>query len=152
MMIYTTNFNTVERLKCTGAFNNYMNSVAVSIAGDCPVNFYHYRKLAPRWAWWKEWDNKFANNRETKESLEFYLKNYRETVLSKQDPKRVLEDLQMLSNDGTVFLCCYEEFPNFCHRYEILRWLHENGADITEFGYPNALDIYNNKCKDIMIC
>jgi len=49
-----------------------------------------------------------------------YICEYKNSILSKLDPKKVAEDL-----DNKVLLC-YEKSGDFCHRIIVAKWLEDN--------------------------
>ena len=122
MKIYTSYFNKTNKLLDLG-FENL-----VSIAGKCPEDFAlqkindqrfkEYKKLAPKYDWWKEWhDNGYTN--------QWYTNKYYETVLNTLDPEIVLNELTECNKKDTVILCW--EAPNkFCHRHLVAKWLMNN--------------------------
>ena len=94
MNIYTSYFAKVKQLQESG-FNNL-----VCVAGYAPKFFYDisnarfYPDLAPRRTWFWEWKNKHLTN-------DWYIERYNETVLSKLNPEKVVEDL----GDNAVMIC-----------------------------------------------
>lgn len=95
----------------------------VSIANKTPDGFRGriYKKLAPKYDWWIEWKNGDYDN-------DWYIKKYKETVLSKLDPDEVMWDL----GDDAI-LCCYETPEKFCHRHIVAEWLREAGYEVEEY-------------------
>lgn len=126
MNIYTSYFAKVKQLQESG-FNNL-----VCVAGYAPKFFYDtpnarfYPDLAPRKEWFWEWKNRHLPN-------DWYIGKYNETVLSKLNPEKVVEDL----GDNAVMLC-YEKPGDFCHRHIIEDWLHKNtGIEVKEVSLIN---------------
>ena len=126
MNIYTSYFAKVKQLQESG-FNNL-----VCVAGYAPKFFYDisnarfYPDLAPRRTWFWEWKNKHLTN-------DWYIERYNETVLSKLNPEKVVEDL----GDNAVMIC-YEKPGDFCHRHIIADWLHKNtGIEVKEVSLIN---------------
>lgn len=122
MKIYTSYFNNVNNLLNLG----YKN--LISIAGKCPNNFlstrlndnrcWEYKKLAPKYNWWKEWrDNQLSN--------EWYIKKYYETVLNKLNPIEVVKELFKSNSKENAILLCWEK-NEFCHRHIVAEWLNKN--------------------------
>lgn len=67
-------------------------------------------------------------------SHEEYLRLY-DSILSKQDANKVIEQITVLSGGKDVALCCYEKPGDFCHRHILAKWLTgKTGIEITEFG------------------
>lgn len=88
---------------------------AVSIAAKKPdwYNGREYKKLAPKWDWWKKWKDEGLGE-------EWYKEKYYETVLRKLDPKKVYQEL----GENAVILC-YEKPGTFCHRRLVAEWLEK---------------------------
>ena len=117
-MIYTSYF---------GNLKNLLNFKLVSIAGESSSEFIaliddnkfiEYKKLAPKYSWWKEWhDGKFDND--------WYVEKYYKTVLNLLDPNKVFLELTE-NNTKDVVLLCWEEPNEFCHRHIVAKWLNEN--------------------------
>lgn len=95
----------------------------VSVAGKTPNNFRGiiYKKLAPKYEWWKEWKNGNCDN-------DWFINKYKETVLNHLDPHEVYNKLGQ-----DAILCCYETPDKFCHRHLIAEWLKKAGYDIEEY-------------------
>ena len=133
MNIYTSYFAKVKQLQESG-FSNL-----VCVAGYAPKFFYDtpnarfYPDLAPKRCWWRVWHDKFKDNLNSTESIEWYTNIYCDTVLSKLNPEKVVEDL----GDNAVMLC-YEKPGDFCHRHIIADWLHKNtGIEVKEVSLIN---------------
>ena len=121
-MVYTSYFSNLKNLI------NLENTKFVSIAGKSadefielmnkdPEKFIQYKKLAPKYSWWKEWhDNGYTNM--------WYINKYNETVLSLLNPNEVYSEL---TNDNfDVILLCWEGKNKFCHRKLVAQWLENN--------------------------
>ena len=107
----------------TSYFAKYKGENAVSIAGKCPDWFKgrQYKKLAPKYDWWKKWRDESLNE-------EWYKEQYYKTILNKLDAKQVYEEL----GEDAVLLC-WEKSGKFCHRHLIADWFQkELGIEITE--------------------
>lgn len=124
MNIYTSYFAKVKPLQEAG-FNNL-----VCVAGYAPKFFYDtpnarfYPDLAPRKEWFWEWKNGHLSN-------DWYIEKYNETVLSKLNPEKVVEEL----GDNAVMLC-YEKPGDFCHRHLIADWIVKNtGMTVEEVDF-----------------
>ena len=121
MNIYTSYFAKVKHLQEAG-FNNL-----VCVAGYAPKFFYDtpnarfMPELAPKKCWWRIWHDKFKDNPNSPESIEWYTNIYRDTVLSNLNLNNVLNKL----GDNAVMLC-YEKPTDFCHRHLIANWIQEN--------------------------
>lgn len=122
MRIYTSNYKKGGR-----------GTVEISIAGRCLDNYtgLEYKKLAPKFGFWKEWE-KTKNN-------DYYIQHYYDEVLSHLNPEQVLLELAELSNGKDISLLCYEEYGEFCHRFLVADWLNENltynWLDVVELDY-----------------
>ena len=107
----------------TSYFAKYKGENTVSIAGKCPDWFKgrQYKKLAPKYDWWKKW-------RDESLSEEWYKEQYYKTILDKLDARQVYEEL----GEDAVLLC-WEKSGKFCHRHLIADWFQkELGIEITE--------------------
>ena len=129
-MIYTSYFSKVKAL-----YGQNPNLVFISIAGKTPnwfdnslIDVLRYSKLAPKYEWWRVWHEKFKDNLESDESMNWYIKKYYETVLNQLNPIFVQKDLLDLSNRKDVVLLCYETPEKFCHRQIVMNWF--NSAEI----------------------
>lgn len=104
--MYTSCFKNIKKLKSLG-YSNF-----VSIAGKCP-DYYHgkeYKKLAPKYYWWKQWHDENLSN-------DWYKEQYFNTVLNVLDPVQVFKDV----GDDAVLLC-WESPGHFCHRRLVAQW------------------------------
>lgn len=112
--IYTSYFSNINNL----LKHNFIN--LISVAGKCPNDFQfkQFKKLAPKYVWWKEWHDKHLSN-------EYYINKYLETVLNHLNP---IEIYFKLTNNNTsdVVLLCWETPNLFCHRHLIANWLNES--------------------------
>ena len=107
----------------TSYFAKYKGENAVSIAGKAPDWFKgrQYKKLAPKYDWWKKW-------RDESLSEEWYKEQYYKTILDKLDARQVYEEL----GEDAVLLC-WEKSGKFCHRHLIADWFQkELGIEVTE--------------------
>lgn len=107
----------------TSFFDNYSGVNAVSIAGKCPewYNGKEYRKLAPKYWWWKKWHNKELTNKE-------YIQMYYKTVLNFLNPSEVYNEL-----GKCAVLLCWEIPTEFCHRHIVAEWIqNELGIFVPE--------------------
>lgn len=132
-MIYTSYFGNVKRI-----MGEHPKMMFVSIAGKTPdwflnePNCIQFKKLAPKYTWWREWHDTFATDLESAASKEWYESKYRETVLGALDQKEVQQELLELSGRLNVCLLCYETPEKFCHRHLVQKWLNEGGVECTE--------------------
>ena len=127
--IYTTYFANLKNLPDT--------IIPVSICGKAPDGYtgLQYKKLAPKWEFFKVW-------KETRDN-DYYIKNFKELVLDKLNITAAIEDLIELTGSSSIALVCYEKPEDFCHRHLVANWLIENGLRCTEFGSVNTSIIKN---------
>jgi hypothetical protein len=106
----------------------------VSIAGKSPPGFMgaEYRKLAPKYNWWREWHDKKLSN-------EWYVQKYGDTVLSELNPEDVLREL----GDNKLILC-WEAPGKFCHRHIVAEWLTRAGAEVRELSQSDRQHFLKN--------
>ena len=126
-VIYTTYFANLKKLP--------KDIFPISIAGKAPdwYNGAQYRKLAPKYSFFKEWKESHNND--------YYIKCFKEQVLDKLDIVNVIRDiLDISSNNGyfsnRIALVCYEKPEDFCHRHLVTEWLNNYGFDCKEW-YPD---------------
>ena len=99
----------------------------VGISGWTPDGYTGktYKKLAPKYSWWKEWHDK-------KLSEKWYTAKYNETVLATLNPTVVATEIQSFGKD--VVLLCFETPEKFCHRHIVAQWLKEKtGIKVQEY-------------------
>lgn len=123
-MIYTCYFAKMKSLP---------NSVVtISICGKAP-EWYHghqYKKLAPKYEFFKKWQETHDN--------EYYIRCFKEQVLSGLDPKEVVSELISLAGTEDIALICYEKPGDFCHRHLVAQWLKEAGYAVEEYTKTGA--------------
>ena len=122
IQIYTTYFDNVKCLS--------KSVIPISIAGSPPETWdgLEYRKLAPKWSFFKEWKHNNDNN--------FYIQHFYEEVLNKLNPDKVIEELFEKvgsKTDLTFALVCYEKPKEFCHRHLVGSWLMQHGYSVKEY-------------------
>ena len=122
-MIYTSYFANLKNII------ELNNTNIISIAGKSsdefvrlafknPLNVFQYKKLAPKYWWWKEWhDNNLSND--------WYIEKYNETVLSKLNPEKVYNELTN-NNERDAVLLCWESKNRFCHRHLVSNWIEKS--------------------------
>jgi uncharacterized protein YeaO (DUF488 family) len=115
MVIYTSYFAKVKALNKKG-----IETIGIAVS---PPQFYygqHYKELAPR----------FNMLRMSNERYDVEFKK----MLSRLDPKTVVEDLKKLSKGKDIALLCFEKDPLECHRSMVATWLERNlGIEVKEF-------------------
>lgn len=74
-----------------------------------------YKKLAPPWDLVDRYKKGLVTPAE-------YTEEFHRTVLSKLDPKAVLEEIIRLFGDDATLLC-YEKAGDFCHRRIVADWI-----------------------------
>ena len=133
MKIYTSYFAVANKLP--------PDMIKISIAGKTPDGWdgLKYSLLAPRWTFFKVWQ-------QTKDN-DYYIKCYNELVLSKLNPQSVLKELKMAylsmqnrnneeisyTSDSDLCLMCYEKPDSFCHRHLVADWLNAAGIECEEY-------------------
>ena len=103
-MIYTSYFGNIKRI-----VKENKNVEFFSIAGKSPdfyknENRFELPILAPRYTWWKEWYDKFKDNPESKELVDFYKEKYNETVLKNLNPHSIVNTLYRISNGKDIIV------------------------------------------------
>ena len=128
MKLYTSYFANVRQLQEKGFYNLWcVAGYAPKFFHDMP-NAHFMPELAPKKLWWQEWHDR-------KLGEDWYAQKYNETVLSKLNPEKVVEEL----GDGAVLLC-YEKSGDFCHRHLIADWIVKNtGVKVEEIQFPKGL-------------
>ena len=53
-----------------------------------------------------------------------YLANFR-PILTKLNPNDILKEIESLSENKDVVLCCFEKAEDFCHRHLVSAWLNK---------------------------
>lgn len=109
--------------------NDYIsnNLIPVGISGWSPDGYSGktYKKLAPKYSWWKKWHDEHL-------SEQWYIEQYYKTVLDTLNPYEVISELQKLGNN--IILICFETPEKFCHRHIVAKWLKEKTkTDIVEY-------------------
>lgn len=123
-MIYTSYFAKIRKLPA--------NIIPVSICGKAPEGYkgLQYKKLAPKYEFFKRWKENHDN--------EYYIRCFNEQVLATLNASEVVSELQRLVaeyNDDNVSIClvCYEKPTDFCHRHLVADWLRRNGFHCEEW-------------------
>lgn len=123
-MIYTSYFGKLQELEKN-------NLVPVAICGGIP-DWYKgkwYRKLAPSWSIWSEYDK-------SKDSVR-YTERFVDEILNKRDPKKCYQDLCELTGKTYAFvMLCYEKPNQFCHRHLVADWFNQHGIICREWESP----------------
>lgn len=110
-MLYTSNYTIAGKLEN-----------AVSISQGVPRGWAgrRYLALAPPW-------RLVRMNDPVRFNME-----YRQEVLSKLDPRKVVQDL-----DGCIMLC-WEKPGEFCHRIVVSRWIEQHTGIVVEEYKPGG--------------
>lgn len=119
-MIYTSYFANVKNLPA--------NIYPIAICGKSPNDwkFPQYKRLAPKWEFFKVWKETHDNN--------YYIAEFNKQVLSRLNVNSVVNELRLLCPDGKdICLICYEKPNDFCHRHLVADWFRENGYEAVEF-------------------
>lgn len=122
-MIFTSYFAQLKNLP--------VNTIPVAICGKSPDWYtgFEYKKLAPKWSFFKEWKINHDND--------YYIEHYQKEVLDKLNPDEVVTDLLRfleISNQlqSHIVLLCYEKPNDFCHRHLVAHWLNDHGFKCEE--------------------
>lgn len=107
--IYTTYFANLKNLPS--------DVVPISICGKAPVGWtgLEYKKLAPKWSFFKVWKETHDND--------FYVKHFTEEVINPLNAFTVVEELFKLAQSEKIALVCYEKPSDFCHRHLVAEWI-----------------------------
>lgn len=123
-MIYTTYFGNLKKLP--------ENIIPISICGKAPNgwNGLQYKKLAPKYSFFKIWKETQDNN--------YYIEHYENEVLKSLNCVEVIADLKHLCDKSMyssvdIALVCYEKPEDFCHRHLVADWLIQNGYECKEW-------------------
>lgn len=136
-MIYTTYFANLKNL-------DHSNSCPIAICGKSPYEYkgLEYKKLAPKWWFFKQWKENHDND--------FYIENFNKEVLSVTSPQKVMMDIRNLiafvygvdrvdyserwweNVPYDIYLVCYEKPSDFCHRHLVADWFTANGIEVKE--------------------
>ena len=137
-MIYTTYFSKLKDLPS--------NIIPIAICGKSP-DWYRgleYKKLAPKYSFFKVWKETHDN--------EFYIKCFEEQVLNNLNVLDVVTDLYSMISDPSIqqylymvncppwandryhiALVCYEKPDNFCHRHLVAEWFNKHHIQCEEY-------------------
>ena len=105
--------------------------IPVAICGKSPdwYDGFQYKKLAPKWAFFKEWKDGAH-----KGDNAYYCKHFKEEVLDKLSPAQVCLDLHQMAEQRLykehkpthdIILLCYEKPGDFCHRHLVADWIND---------------------------
>lgn len=116
----------------------------IAICGKSPDGYkgLEYKKLAPKWWFFKQWKENHDND--------FYIENFNKEVLSVTSPQKVMMDIRNLiafvygvdkvdyserwweNVPYDIYLVCYEKPDDFCHRHLVADWFIANGIEVKE--------------------
>lgn len=136
-MIYTTYFANLKNL-------DHETCCPIAICGKSPDGYkgLEYKKLAPKWWFFKQWKENHDND--------FYIENFNKEVLSVTSPQKVMMDIRNLiafvygvdkvdynerwweNVPYDIYLVCYEKPDDFCHRHLVADWFIANGIEVKE--------------------
>lgn len=148
MTLHTSYFGNISKI----VQEDQEPPVFVSIAGKTPSWFDGPRmpELAPKKEWWTEWHERFKDSLESSESVTWYTKKYKETVLSHLDQVSVVTKLGELGEN--IVLLCYETPEKFCHRHLVSEWIDsaylKHGRESCEWMNSELVD---PKCIDTLL-
>lgn len=119
MVIYTTYFANVKSLP--------REIVPIAICGRSPESWkgLEYKRLAPKWEFFKVWKENHDND--------YYITEFRKQVLNKLNPHSVVMELERMSGGHDIALVCYEKPADFCHRHLVADWLNQFNYDVKEW-------------------
>lgn len=121
-MTYTSYFD-----KMNSIYTADNSAVFCAICGKCP-EWYEgnwYRKVAPKWQWWKLWHDTYAGHYESEEAKNYYTACYKNTVLDRLCKSIVIEELNSIAHGNNLYLLCFETPDKFCHRHLLANWLND---------------------------
>ena len=124
-MIYTTYFAKLRSLP--------KHITPIAICGKAPTGFKGpvYRAVAPKYDFFMQWKATGDND--------YYVKCFKEHVLSTLNPARVVADLYYQIGKAPcscdIALVCYEKPTDFCHRHLVADWLTQHGYECEEYKY-----------------
>jgi hypothetical protein len=135
-MVYTSYFAKIKTFPA--------NVIPVAICGKSPdwYNGLEYKKLAPKYSFFKVW-------KETQDN-DYYVENYNKLVLDNLSAMKTAQEIHMLlpyeikekmqssiwlAKDYHIVLLCYEKPDSFCHRHLVAKWFNENGFPIEEWQF-----------------
>ena len=134
----------MNKVVFTGSYNNCKTGNLISISGDkgLKVGFegQSITSLAPKKDFWNIWHSNIGVIPDMENNL-YYLYEFYNEVLKKQDPEEVIEQLENHS-----ILLCYEDNLEFCHRHVIAFWLEHflgietNEVKVDERGIITAIE------------
>ena len=119
-MIYTSYFANVKNLPST--------LQPIAICGKSPVEWRYpeYKRLAPKWEFFKVWKETHDN--------EYYIREFNKLVLDRLNADAVFAELMKFCSANTEpCLICYEKPGDFCHRHLVADWLKEHGYEVEEY-------------------
>ena len=119
MAIYTSYFANIKNLP--------NDTITIAICGKVPEWYSgaQYKKLAPKWSFFKVW-------KETKDN-DYYIEHFQKEVLDKLDPAKIILELTKMAQNRTyagihthnIALICYEKPSDFCHRHLVANWINK---------------------------
>ena len=118
-MIYTSYFSNLRNIP------NTITPIAICIKNPAFYSGLSYKKLAPKYSFFKVWQ-------QTKDN-QYYVNNYFKLVLDPLNVHNVVTELKTLANTEDIVLLCYEKPSDFCHRHLVANWLNKNGYECEEF-------------------
>lgn len=111
-MIYTSYFAICNRASDTTSLISIARSAIIGFRGV------HFKALAPS-------TTLLTGYKQGLIDVPAYTVQYKE-MLSKLDPKQVLQELKAIAySNKDIWLCCWEKPSSFCHRHLVADWLNE---------------------------
>lgn len=118
-MIYTSYFGQLKSLPKT------ICPISICLKAPDWYSGLQYKKLAPKYDFFKAWKQNHDND--------YYIKCFTEQVLSNLNVFDVVIDLYKLSAGKDIALICYESPDDFCHRHLVAEWLRQSWFLCEEF-------------------
>lgn len=118
MRIYTSYFANLKKIPD--------EFTTIAICGKSP-DWYtglQYKRLAPSYSIWSEYNNSGDSER--------YTLRFNSEILSKLNIHETFQALENMSGGKDIVLLCYESPEKFCHRHLVAEWLIMNGYDCKE--------------------
>lgn len=120
-MIYTSYFYKMNKLPA--------EIVPIAICAKAPNWYYdgqrlQYKKLAPKYDFFKEWKRTHDNA--------YYTTHFLNDVLAPLNASEVVAELTAMAQGKSFALLCYERPSDFCHRHLVADWLCKNGYPCEE--------------------
>lgn len=124
---------------------NCDNFITISIA-----------KYPPKWYQGHEYPDLFStdelinafNNKDI--TTQEYTEKFFNQILCNLDPEKVISDLiELCPDDGEIFICCWGNVGEFCHRHLVSAWINDYLSENPgKFDIPMVKEIYLENCDN----